>query len=156
MRSTSIFRAAHSGVCPFPLCIWEPPYWPHAKADDVVYDAPLLNTRHAMNGYQLRLLEDAGHKRYEQFSSEANPRLAKSMEREVEARLMEWTAGYEQFAYFEGSDWDIMVRDLAVEWGAKVLYCLRDEARLRRSGYDKYLTAYKDQTLKWQCIKVVD
>jgi hypothetical protein len=102
-------------------------------------------------------LEEAGHTRYQQADcAETNERLVEAMDNEIVTRLAEWKIVDDEFTSFEGSEWDNTIGELALEWGAKVLYCLRDEMQIRRSGYEMYLEAYEGQTLAWQCVQIID
>ena len=81
--------------------------------------------------------------------------LVQRMSEEIDARLSAWIATDNEFSQIEGLEWDVMTGELALEWGAKVIHCLRDEVQVRRMGHKNYLDAYEGRRLAWQCIEVI-
>ena len=115
----------------------------------------MLDILHATNGHQLRLIEEQGHGRRKlSRDDEENGRLVREMLDEVDARLAQWIDCDDKFERFEGSEWETMAGELALEWGAKVIHCLKDEIRARQKGHLHYLEAYEGRQLAWQCIEV--
>jgi len=61
----------------------------------------------------------------------------------------------DEFERHEGPEWEAMTGELTLEWGAKIIYCLRDEVRVRQMGHANYLEAYEGGQLAWQSIEVI-
>jgi hypothetical protein len=74
---------------------------------------------------------------------------------EVDMCLATWILHDNEFEQFGGPEWEMMTGELALEWGAKIIYCLRDEVRVRQLGREYYLEAYKGEQLAWQSINVI-
>jgi hypothetical protein len=115
----------------------------------------MLDILHATNGHQLRLIEEQGHGRRKlSRDDEENERLVHEMSDEIDVRLAQWIECDKEFEQFEGSEWETMTGKLALEWGAKVIHCLKDEVRARREGHIHYLEVYEGGHLAWQSIDV--
>ena len=69
---------------------------------------------------------------------------------EIDARLETWIIRDREFERLEGLGWEITTGELALEWGAKIIHCLKDEVCVRQIGYAHYLEAYKRGQLAWQ------
>jgi hypothetical protein len=87
---------------------------------------------------------------------DANAEMLRTMKREVEARLAKWNAQYDTYQISEGSEFDMMVGDVGVNWGARQVFCLNNELEVRTCGFDVYLEAYREKRLAWQCIAVFE
>jgi len=74
---------------------------------------------------------------------------------EIDVRLSTWITKDNEFAQLEGPEWEVMTGELALEWGAKIIHCLRDEIRVRETGHANYLEAYEGGRLAWQSIDVI-
>jgi len=74
---------------------------------------------------------------------------------EIDVRLATWILHDNEFEKFEGSECETMIGELALEWGAKIIHCLRDEVRVRQRGCTYYLDAYKGKMLAWQSIDII-
>ena len=74
---------------------------------------------------------------------------------EIDVRLSTWIIKDSEFAQLEGPEWEVMTAELALEWGAKIIHCLRDEIRVREMGHANYLEAYEGEQLAWQSIDVI-
>ena len=61
---------------------------------------------------------------------------------EIGAHLATWNIHDSKFKGFEGSEWETMIGKLALEWGAKVIHCLKDEVGVWQVGYTHYLEGY--------------
>lgn len=161
-RSTSHFINAYQGRSSPTLIlgIWEPQYLPIILQDATSYSEPALenlDVLHSTNGHQLRLLEGQGHERRKLIADEnSNGGLVRDMLEEIEARLTTWIIHDNEFEEFEGSEWEVMTGELALEWGAKVIHCLKDEVCVRQIGYAHYLEAYERGQLAWQSIDIIE
>lgn len=144
-------------MIPLPdLGIWSAPYEPVTNGI-LNGDHNLLDLFHSLNGWNLAHLERTGAERYQEAAEvDANTEMIKMMRREIETRLVQWSAKYEAFQNFEGSELDMVVGDIALNWGAKLVFCLEDELQTRTQGLDAYLGAYKAKELAWQCIAIVE
>ena len=87
---------------------------------------------------------------------DANAEMIETMKRELEARLAKLNAQYDAYRISEGSELDMMVGDVAVNWGARQVFSLKDELEVRTRGLDAYLEAYREKKLAWQCITVIE
>ena len=140
------------------LCIWEPRYQPIVSPETTIHDGSdlLLDVLHSMNGHQLRLLEEQGHERRKLSADDIlNQNLVGRMLEEIDMRLATWILHDNEFEQFEGPEWEMMAGELALEWGAKIIYCLRDEVRVRQLSCNYYLEAYEGGCLAWQSIDVI-
>ena len=158
IRSTSHFvEGYHALSCPpLTLGIWEPEYQPIVSLDTTTDDRLILDVLHNMDGHQLRLLEEQGHKRHNlSIDDKSNRNLVQVMLEEIDARLATWIIYYNKFEQLEGLEWEVMTSELALEWGAKVIFTLRDEVRVRQLGYSQYLAAYASGGLAWQLINLI-
>lgn len=139
--------------------IWEPRYQPIVSPETTIYDdgsTLLLDVLHSTNGEQLRLLEKQGHNQHKLTIDDISNRdLVQGMLEEIDVRLASWILHDDKFEHLEGSEWEIMTGELALEWGAKVIYCMRDEVRVRQLGCASYLEAYECGRLGWQSIDVI-
>ena len=116
----------------------------------------MLDVLHGTNGHQLRLLEAQGHERHKlSIDGDSNQDLVQGMVKEIDMRLATWTTYDYEFEQLEGLGWEVMTGELALEWGAKVIYCLRDKVRVRQLGHTHYLEAYKNGCLAWQSVDVI-
>jgi hypothetical protein len=160
IRSTPQFTEAYHGLSlpTVTLYIWEPRYQPIVSPETTIHDGSdsLLNVLHSTNGHQLRLLEEQGHERRKLSVDDiSNRNLVGGMLEEIDMRLATWILHDNEFEQFEGPEWETMTSELALEWGAKIIYCLRDEVRVRQLGRNYYLEAYKGERLAWQSIDVI-
>ena len=158
IRSTSHFiDGYHALSCPtLILGIWEPQYRPIVLLDTTTDDRSVLDILHSMNGNQLRLLEEQGHERHGlSKDNKSSSILVRAMLEEIDARLATWIIHDNEFEQLVGPEWEITTRELALEWGAKIIHCLRDEVRVRQLGCTYYLEAYKGERLVWQSINVI-
>ena len=161
-RSTLHFIKAYQGLSSPSLIlgIWEEPqYLPAILLDTTSCDrsdSDMLDVLHATNGHQLRLLEEQGHERYKiSTDDESNTVLVRRMLEEIDVRLATWIIHDEQFEQLEGLEWEVMTGELALEWGAKIIYFLRDEVFVRRKGCAAYLEAYEGGQLAWQSVDMI-
>ncbi|KIM90170.1 hypothetical protein PILCRDRAFT_765680 [Piloderma croceum F 1598] len=116
----------------------------------------ILDILHNMNGNQLRLLEERGHERRKlSMDDESSRNLVQAMLEEIDVRLATWITHDNEFERFTGSEWEITTRELALEWGAKIIHILRDEVRVRQLGCAHYVEAYESGRLAWQSIDVI-
>jgi hypothetical protein len=162
IRSTSDFIKAYQGLSSPTLFlgIWEPRYLPIVFPDTgTTHDespSNILDVLHSTNGHQLRLLEEQGHERRKLSTDErTSGELLQRMLEEIDVRLSTWVTKDNEFAQLEGSEWEVMTGELALEWGAKIIHCLRDEIRVRETGHANYLEAYEGGRLAWQSIDVI-
>ena len=141
------------------LGIWEPLYLPIVLLDTTCYDGStsnFLDVLHGANGHQLRLLEEQGHERRKLSTDErTSGEMLQRMSEEIDVRLSSWIIEDKKFAQLEGLDWEVMTGELALEWGAKIIHCLKDEIRVREMGHANYLEAYEGGQLAWQSIDVI-
>jgi hypothetical protein len=116
-----------------------------------------LDVLHATNGHQLRLLETQGYDRHNlSVNDEVNGNLVQEMLGEIDARLGPWINYDKKFEQLDGSEWEIVMGELALEWGAKIIHCLEDEVQVRQMGRTCYLEAYEGRQLAWQCIGILE
>ena len=156
--STSHFiKGYHALSCPsLTLGILGPEYQPIISLDTTTDDRLILNVLHNVDGHQLRLLEEQGHKRHNlSIDDKSNRNLVQVMLEEIDAWLAIWIIYYNKFEQLEGLEWEVMTSELALEWGAKVIYTLRDEVRVSQLGYSQYLAAHARGGLSWQLIDLI-
>ena len=112
------------------------------QPDTTTDDRLILNILHNMDGHQLRLLEEQGHKQHNLLiDNKSNRNLAQVMLEEVDAQLATWIIYDNKFVQLEGLERKVMTSVLALWWGLKVIYTLRDEVWVRQLGYAQYLEA---------------
>jgi len=160
IRSTPQFTEGYYGLSPptITLCIWEPRYQPIVTPETTLHDgsASMLDLFHNTNGHQLRLLGQQGRERRKLTMDDiSNGNLVGGMLEEIDVRLATWILHDNEFEKFEGPEWETMIGELALEWGAKIIHCLRDEVRVRQRGCTYYLDAYKGKKLAWQSIGII-
>jgi hypothetical protein len=158
IRSTSHFIEGYRGLTQPTLIlgIWEPRYLPIVLLDTTTDDRLILDNLHNINGHQLRLLEEQGHERRRLSMEDGSSRnLVQAMLEEIDMRIATWIIHNNEFEQFEGSEWETMKGELALEWGAKIIHCLRDEVWVRQLGCTRYLEAYESGGLAWQSIDVI-
>jgi len=158
IRSTSHFIEGYHGLSsPYLILgIWEPQYQPIVLLDTTTDDRSILDILHHMNGNQLRLLEERGDERHKLSTDDESSRnLVQAMLEEIDVRLATWITHDNEFEQFTGSEWEITTRELALEWGAKIIHILRDEVRVRQLGCAHYVEAYESGRLAWQSIDVI-
>jgi len=116
----------------------------------------MLDVLHGTNGHQLRLLEKQGHERHKlSTDDESNKALVQIMLDEIDVRLASWIIHDNKFSQLEGLEWEMMTGELGLEWGAKIIYFLRDEVQVRQTGCAAYLEAYEGGQLAWKSIDVI-
>ena len=161
LRSTPDFIKAYQGLSSPTLIlgIWEPQYLPIVFPDTTAHarsPSNILDILHGTNGHQLRLLEEQGRERHKLSTDDkTSGELLQRMLEEIDVRLSTWIIKDREFAQLEGSGWEVMTAELALEWGAKIIHCLRDEIRVREIGHANYLEAYEGGRLAWQSIDVI-
>jgi hypothetical protein len=120
-----------------------------------ISDADALDLQHTINGEQLHALEVDGQKRYtELVDSEIFEGSTQRLSEEVYDRLAHWLQLEEQEEQFTKSQRTALLYDLSLEWGARILYVLRDELEERRSGLTKFRQVYGKKMLAWQNIHI--
>src|ERR1700732_3582760 len=88
IHSTSHFIEGYCALScpPLTLGIWEPQYQPIVSLDTTTDDRLILDILHNMDGHQLRLLEEQGHKRHNlSIDDKSNRNLVQVMLEEIEA-----------------------------------------------------------------------
>jgi len=89
-------------------------------------------------------------------NNEVNGNLVQEMLGEIDARLGPWIDYDKKFEQLDGSEWEIVMGELTLEWGAKIIHCLEDVVWVRQMGHTCYLEAYEGRQLAWQCIGILE
>lgn len=161
LRATAHFHNAYHSLSSPPtliLGVWQPQYLPIVVQDRTHFGSfAFLDVLHATNGHQLRLLEKQGYDQHGlSVNDEVNGNLVQEMLGEIDARLVPWIDYDKKFEQLDGSEWEILMGELALEWGVKIIHCLEDEVRVRQMGRARYLEAYEGRQLAWQCIGIFE
>lgn len=162
LRATHRFNIAYEGSSnehQFNLGLDVEPYHqlPSVCPPCSISDIDVLNLRHTVNGEQLRALEVEGRKRFaELVDTEIFEEGTQRLSREVDVRLAHWLQLEEREDQFMNCQRAGLLYDLSLEWGARVLYFLRDELEKRRSGLLNFKRVYMEEKLAWQNISLYD
>lgn len=120
-----------------------------------ISDANALDLQHTINGEQLHALEVDGQKRYtELVNSEIFEESTQRLSEEVCDRLAHWLRLEEQGEQFTNCRRAALLYGMSLEWGARILYVLRDELEERQSGLTKFRQVYGKKMLAWQNIHI--
>jgi|SRR5882762_769780 len=160
LRATPLFTQASQGhpECDIPdLGIATHPYH---RLPDLFHlllisadTTDMLDMYHALNGKQLRHLREMGIQRYVEASKAgAFGKSTRRLTEELEDRIRQWESLYSQGE--PSGEREMMVYDLCVEWGAKVVFGMHEELESRGRGWDFYRASYVAKRLAWQNINV--
>ncbi|KAI0753502.1 hypothetical protein C8Q80DRAFT_1267892 [Daedaleopsis nitida] len=169
-RGTKLFHAAFTAYSSVPtLGLWTPPY----RYDAPPYEAMERYHEHENNSdsdeetsedpgselwcsdaailgsLQCERVLDAGQCRAELWQSAPIATIRAELRTELSARIDNWVElkGYPQ----TGTDWEAVSREVALDWGAKIIVLLVEEWELLvREGLDFHRQAYDTERLPWQ------
>ncbi|KAI0740268.1 hypothetical protein C8Q76DRAFT_790736 [Earliella scabrosa] len=152
MRAQSHMRASFTVLDEGPLLgLWTPPYHfepPGALEGRAIDIRDAWNDRAAtLRSFQYGQIIDAGWTRAARWKSlaETEAVLCAEVEGELTARINAWTALNEA-----GNGDDEDARQLALDWGARIVTQLAEEWECRTKGVDMYADAHRDGRLPWQ------
>lgn len=163
VHSSPAFQSAYTTPDHLPILIlglWQSPYSPITSEDTQptqTSNASIAQMIEDTQGHQLCMLQKAGEARFRRSSSQrANRDLMEEIRKEMEARLVKWESASESLEATDGlSDREKAMYRTTMEWGATILYSLRDEALVRARGLRIYHQVYQNKILHWQDINIV-
>jgi hypothetical protein len=114
-----------------------------------VDDATLLDMYHTLNGNQLRQLREMGHQRYtEALRAGEFEESTRRLLGELGDRIGQWEHIRDQVK--PSGEREMIVYDLCLEWGAKVIFGMHEELESRNQGWDFYRASYEAKRFAWQ------
>jgi len=160
LRATKLFTQASQGRTQYDvpeLGITVYPYHrlPQLQLSSLIDadDETLLDMYHTLNGKQLRHLREMGHQRYtEALKAGGFEESTRRLLGELKDRIGQWENLCNQEEPLK--EREMMLYDLCVEWGVKVIFGMHEELESRNQGWDFYQTSYMAEGLAWQIINL--